>query len=100
MTHAPTMQQSEEVLFGHCVTTLNVAFESKLALKDKGYKSGSENFNIPIPLRHTPRIHHVSSDDNLYFDPTTPHSTGTSLSHHKPVQCQLSFSTSDGEGVL
>ena len=29
--------------------------------------------------------------------PTTPHSTGTSHSHHKPIQCQLSFSTSDDE---
>ena len=30
-------QQSEEVLFAHFMTTLNAAFESKLALKDKGY---------------------------------------------------------------
>ena len=53
-------QQSEEVLFGHFVTTLNAAFESKLTLEDEGYESGSENFNIPTPLRETPRIHHVS----------------------------------------
>ena len=33
------------------MTTLNAAFESKLTLEDKGYKSGSENFNIPPPLR-------------------------------------------------
>ena len=44
-------QQSEEVLFGHFVSTLNAAFESKLALEDKGYESGSENFYIPTPLR-------------------------------------------------
>ena len=44
-------QQSEEVLFGHFVTTLNAAFESKLTLEDKGYESQSENFNIPTPLR-------------------------------------------------
>ena len=44
-------QQSEEVLFGHFVTMLNAAFESKLPLEDKGYESGSENFNIPTPLR-------------------------------------------------
>ena len=43
-------QQSDEILFGHFVTTLNAAFESKIALEDKGYKSGSENFNIPTPL--------------------------------------------------
>ena len=44
-------QQSEEVLFSHFVTTLNAAFESKLALEDEEYESESENFNIPTPLR-------------------------------------------------
>ena len=90
-------QQSEEVLFSHFMTMLNATFESKLTLEGEGYESGSENFNIPTPLRHTPRIHHVSSDDNISFDPTTPHSTGTSQSHHKPIQCQLSSSTSIDE---
>ena len=71
-------QQSIEVLFSCFVTTLNAAFESKLTLEDKSYESGSENFNIPTPLRCTARIYHVSSDDNISFDPTTPHSTGTS----------------------
>ena len=80
------------------MTTLNAVFENKLTLEDEGYESGSENFNIPTPLRHTLRIHHVSSDDNISFDPTTPCSTGTSPSHCKPVQCQLSFSSSDDEG--
>ena len=51
---------------------LNAAFESKLTLEDKGYESGSENFNIPTPLRQTSRIHHVSSDENISFDPSTP----------------------------
>ena len=54
-------QQSDEILFGHFMTTLNAAFESKLALKDEGYESGSENFNIPTPLRRTSKIHYVSS---------------------------------------
>ena len=71
-------QQSEEVLYGCFVTTFNAAFESKLTLEDKGYDSGSKNFNIPAPLRCTLRIHHVSSDDNISFDPTTPSSMGTS----------------------
>ena len=62
-------QQSEEVLFIHFMTTLNAAFESKLTLEDKGYENGSENFNIPTPLRCTPRIHHVLSDDDISFDP-------------------------------
>ena len=67
------------------MTTLNADFESKLTLEDEDYESGSENFNIPISLRHTPRIHHVSSDDNISFDPTTPHSKGTSQLCCKPV---------------
>ena len=77
------------------MTVLNAAFESKLTLEDDGYESGSETFNIPTPLRWTPRIHHVSSDEHISFDPSTPHSTVTSQSHCMPVQCQLSFSTSD-----
>ena len=44
-------QQSEEVLFSHFMTTLSTTFESKLTLEDEGYESGSENFNIPTPLR-------------------------------------------------
>ena len=38
-------QQSDEILYSCFMTTLNAAFESKLALEDKGYESGSENFN-------------------------------------------------------
>ena len=49
-------QQSGEILFGHFMTTLNAAFESKLALEDEGYESGSENFNIPIHLEEPPRF--------------------------------------------
>ena len=44
-------QQSNEILFGHYMTTLNAAFKSKLALEDEGYESDSENFNIPTPFR-------------------------------------------------
>ena len=79
------------------MTTLNAVFESKLTLEDEGHESGSENFNIPTPFRRTSKIHHVSSDENISFDPTTPHSTGMSQSYHKPVQCQLTFSSSDDE---
>ena len=43
-------QQSDEILFGHLMTTLNATFEGKLALEDEGYYSSSENFNIPTPL--------------------------------------------------
>ena len=40
-------QQYDEILFSHFVITLNAAFESKLALEDKGYESGSKK------LQHT-----------------------------------------------
>ena len=66
-------QQLDEVLFGCFVTTLNAAFESKLVLEDKRYESGSENFDIPTPLRRTSRIY-ISSDENISFDSATPHS--------------------------
>ena len=92
-------QQSYEILFGHFVTTLNVAFESKLALEDEGYESGSKNFNIPTPLRRTSKIHHISSVENASFDPdpVTPCSTGTRQSHHRPVWQHLTFSSSEDE---
>ena len=90
-------QQSDEVLFGCFVTTLNTTFESKLALEDQGYKSGSENFNIPTPLRRTSRIHHILSDQNISFDPVTACSMHTSQSHCKPIQHQLTFSSSDDD---
>ena len=90
--------QSDEVSFSHFMTTLNAAIESKLALEDEGYESGGGNFNIPTPLRRTSRIIHVSSDENISFDPAIPHSMSTSQSHCKPsVQHQLTFSTSDDE---
>ena len=90
-------QQPEEVLFSHFVTMLNATFESKLVLEDEGYGSGSENFNIPTTLRCTSIIHHVSSDENISFEPSTPCTTATSQSHCKPVCQQLSFTSSDNE---
>ena len=73
-------QQPDKILFGHFVTTLNAAFELKLALEDEGYESGSDNFNMSTPLRKALKIHHVSSIENASFDPdsVTPHSTGQS----------------------
>ena len=38
------------------MTTLNAAFESKLALQDEGYENSSENFNIPYPSEEPPRF--------------------------------------------
>ena len=90
-------QQSDEILFGHFVTTLNAAFDSRLALEDEGYESGSKNFNMPTPLRRTSKIHHISSVNNMSFDPNpvTPHSTGTKESHCRLVCKCLTFSSSE-----
>ena len=63
---------SEEVLFGHFVTTLNDSFEWELALGDKGYNSGSESLNIPTSLQRTPCLYHISTNENLSFRPATP----------------------------
>ena len=70
-------QQSDEILFGCFMTMLNTTFESKFASEDKGYESGSEDFNIPTPLQKTSRIHHISSNKDASFDPVpvTPCST-------------------------
>ena len=90
-------QQSDEILFGHFMTTLNATFESKLALEDEGYESSSENFDMPTPLRRTSKIHHISSAENASFDPdpVTPHSTGTRQSHCRPVHRYVSYSSSE-----
>ena len=90
-------QQSNEILFDCFVTTLNAAFESKLALEDEGYESGRGNFNISTPLRRISKIHHVSSVENASFDPdpVTPHSTGTRESHCRPVCRCLTYSFSE-----
>ena len=92
-------QQSDEILFGHFVTNLNATFESKLALEDKGYESSSENFNIPTLLRRTSKIHHVSSVKNAPLDPdsVTPHSTGTTQSHCRPMCKCLTYSSSEDD---
>ena len=90
-------QQSDEVLFTHFVTTLNTAFESKLALEDKGYDSGVKTFNIATPLRRTSKIHHISSVEHAAFDPELlmPHSTGIRESPCRPVHRCLTFSSSE-----
>ena len=88
-------QQSDKILFSHFVTTLNTAFEWKLALEDEGYKSSSENYNVPTPVRETPKMHHMSSIKNAPFDPNPvmPHSTVQS--HLRLVCRQLTYSSSD-----
>ena len=92
-------QQSDEILFSWFMTTRNAALESKLALEDESYESGSKNFNIPTPLRRTSKIHHISSVENTSFDPdpVTPCNTGTSQSCCGPVHRCLTFSFSKDE---
>ena len=92
-------QQSDEILFGCFVNTLNATFESKLVFEDEGYESSSENFNIPTPLQRTSKIHHVSSVENASFDPdpVTPCSTGNRESHHRPVCRCLTYSSSEDD---
>ena len=62
-------QQSDEILSGCFVITLNAAFDQQLSLADEGYESGSDTVDLPTPLRKTPRIHHVSSMEHNSFDP-------------------------------
>ena len=89
-------KQSDDILFSCFATTLNVTFESKLALEDEGYESGSENLNIPTPLRRTSKIPHISSVKNMSFDPdpVTPCNTGTREAHCRPVHWYLTYSSS------
>ena len=96
---------SEDVLFGHFVIALNVAFTQQLSLADEGYGSGSNTADLPTPLQKTPCIHHMSSMEHASFNPahTTPCSTAT-LTHHsssqtptRPVCHCLSFTSNSSE---
>ena len=90
-------QQSEEILFCQFVTTLNAAFEQKLAMEDKGYESSSENYNMPTLLRKMPKIHHISSIVNSSFDPNLVMHKPPSMvqSHSRSVHRWLTYSSSD-----
>ena len=62
---------SEEILFGHFLTTLNDTFKWEIALEDEGYEIGSESLSIPTPLHRAPCLYHVSASENLSFRPAT-----------------------------
>ena len=68
-THNRCGVYQKRPLFSNFVTTLNYAFETELAKEDKGYESGSESFNIPTPLSRALRIYHVSTREELSFNP-------------------------------
>ena len=88
--------QPKEVLFSCFVTMLNDAFGRELALEGDGCESGSETSNLPTPLRRTSRIHHISSDENISFNPST---LCTSQAYCKPVHHWLLFGSLDDEDI-
>ena len=74
---------SEGTLFSHFLTTLNNAFETELAQEDGGYESGSESLNIPTPLSRAPRVYHVSTVEDLSFNPANFGQSPTLPEHHE-----------------
>ena len=82
-------QLPEDVLFGCFVIALNAAFTQQLSLADKGYESGSDTNDLPMPLQKTPHILHISSMDHASFNPvsTTPLTVQSPL--HLAVQSPL-----------
>ena len=48
---------------------LNDAFEIQLIQRDEGYESGSENFHIQTSLSRALRVYHVSTVDEISFNP-------------------------------
>ena len=97
----------EEILFGCFVTTLNDTFERELTQED-GYESGSKSLSIPTPLRRSPWIYHISTSEDLSFDPTTPPTTAKQhpeyspqrFRSHSPVSHHLVFARSDKESPV
>ena len=73
----------KETLFSHFVTTINNAFETELAQEDEGYKSGSESFNILTPLSRAQRVYHVSTMEELSFNPANVSKSPTTPEHHE-----------------
>ena len=90
------------------MTTLNDTFERELAQEDEGYESGNESLNIPTPLRRAPWIYHVSTSENLSFDPTTvlttaeqhPDQSPQRFRSCSPVHHHLVFTRSDDESPV
>ena len=110
--HSNSAQQlqnlPEEILFSHFMTTLNDTFEIELAQEDEGYESRSESLNIPTPLRRVPWIYHISTSENLSFNPTKPLTKAEQQPVHSPwrFRCpssvchSLVFSSSDEESPV
>ena len=88
-------QQSNKILFGHFMITLNAAFDQKLALADEGYESGSDTVDLHTPLRKMLRIHHVSSIECALFNPEPVTPQNALQTPPRPVCRWLSFSSAD-----
>ena len=88
-------QQSNETLFGCFIIALNAAFNQQLSLADKGYESGSDTIYLPISLRKTPCIHHVSSMEHTSFNPVPTTLCSTPQTLPRPVHRCLFFSSTD-----
>ena len=88
-------QQTDKILFSCFMTTLNAAFEWKLAQEDEGYESSSETINMPTPLRKMPRIHHIFSINHASFDPNPVTPCSMFCTPPRPVHRRLTFSLSD-----
>ena len=93
-------QQAKETLFGCFVIVLNAPFSQQLSLNNEGYKSGSDNMDLPTPLWETTHIHHISSMEHVSFNPvpTTPCSTPQTLP--RQVCRQFSFSSADSSAPI
>ena len=90
-------QQSDEILFGCFMISLNAAFDQHLALADEGYESSSDTINLPTLLRKMPRIHHVSSIGHALFDPNLVTPWNTLWTPPRRVCRWLSFSSSNDD---
>ena len=88
-------QQSNKTLFRCFVITLNAAFDQQLSLADEGYESGSDNIDLPTPLRKTPIIHYVSSMKHTSFNPAPVTPCSTPQTPPRSVCRCLSFSSAD-----
>ena len=69
------------------LTTLNNAFETEFA-QDKGYESESEGFNIPTPLSRALRVYHISTMEELSFNPANFGLLTTTPEHHEEYSPQ------------
>ena len=81
------------------MTTLNDISERELTLEDEGYDSASKSLSIPTPLRRISRIHHISTNEDLFFIPTTPLTSATWHLNCTSMCCHLSFISSDEEST-